>query len=322
MKVLSAAEMDVLYDDANKTMPLKAKSGKVSKYDFKHPNLLSKEQLDLIRAIHQGIAASLSTYLSDQLRLIVDMAILEITQNQYADYKNTIGTPVALYVGELNKEESNIILEFEPKMGIFLVERLLGGMGEKIEINRNLSPIEQRIVKKIITIIGHELEKSWTPIHKLNCEFNRYEEDPLAVQILSASEPVVVVSFEVKYQDQESVMNICYPYKWIANLLTQVPVKSKPTYKIKSADEKEQKTLENNLKKTSVTLRAILGDRMVSINDLINLQEGDIIQLGKGITDFIPVKINGYHLYDALVGTHGNNYAVAITSIVKGVDNE
>ncbi len=322
MKVLSAAEMDVLYDDTDKSFPLKPKTGKVSKYDFKHPNLLSKEQLDFIRAIHQGVAASISTYLSDQLRLIVELNILEVTQNLYADYKNTIGTPVGLFVGDLNGEEAHVILELDPKMGIFLVERLLGGMGEKIDTNRNLSPIEQRIVKKIISVIAAELENNWKPIHRLTCEFTRYEEDPLAVQIASASEPVVVVSYEVKYQDQESLMNICYPYQWIANLLAQTPVKSKPTYKIKPADESEQKTLEKNLRKTSVTLRAILGDRMVSIHDLINLEEGDIIQLGKDINDFIPIKINGYHLYNALVGTHGKNYAVAITSIIKGVDNE
>ena len=323
MKVLSQAEMDVLYENVPQMDMHKKAPKKVLDYDFRHPNLLSKEQVVLLEKIHQGIVKNISAFLSDQLRMIVELNVLDVNQRLYSDYKTSIGTPAAIYIGDIEQTETQIILDVDPQFGIFIVERLLGGEGTKSKTVRHLSLIEQRLFTKIVEKISREIEENWKPIEKIKCEFARYEEDPESVQIVSASEPVVVVALDIKYQKQSSLLNICYPYQWIANILSHIELFNKPTYNIKRATDSEQVLLEKSIKNTSLDLHAVLGEKLVTVDDFIQLKCGDVIPLDTATNDKIQIKANEYRLYQAYVGTHGKNYAIRISSIVKGAqENE
>jgi len=320
-KILSQDEIDALLTSVSTdegTTDVGSKRKKVSTYDFKRPNLISKEQMRLLENIHEGLARNFGVFLSAQLRMIVDINLLAVDQIMYSEFMMSIATPGAIYMGNFDKPSSQFILEISPQFGIFIVERLFGGPGKIASTVRPISVIEQRVLKRVVDRISLEIAKNWKPLKQFKCTFSRFESNPEFVQIVPASEPVVVVSMEIKIHGNTSFMNICYPYMWISNVMSSPEVQEKILFGAQEATGEEQKRIEKSLELTKIDLRAILGYRTITIGEFINLRVGDIIRLDTRIDSKIPVFSHTRHLYDAIVGKKSNYYAFRIHSVKKG----
>lgn len=322
-KVLSQEEIDALLTSVatgKETEPgtLEKPHKKVTVYDFRRPNLISKEQMRLLENIHESLARKFGVFLSAQLRMIVDMHLIAVDQIMYSEFVMSITSPGAIYVGSIDDPYSQIILEINPQLVIMIVERLFGGKGDFITDNRPVSIIERKIMKRVVNRIAEEISKNWASIKEFKCSFPRFESNPEFVQIASTSEPVVVVSIEINIRGRTSIMNICYPYMWISDIISSPEIHEKILFGTRELSEDEQRLVESNIKLIPVDLRVVLGKSFISVNDFINLERGDVVRLTTQTDSQIPVYVNNCLLFNAILGCKGKNYAVKIVSTVKG----
>lgn len=322
-KILSQAEIDALLTNVSSSGGSSGPDDgtgdkKVTLYDFKHPNLVSKEQLRLLETIHEGLLRNFSVFLSAQLRMIVDMNLLGVDQVMYSEFMMSITTPGAIYMGALEEPYSQFILEMDPRLAIFIVERLFGGSGTYESVIRPISQIEQRIMKRIVDRFAKEIQVNWKDLKKLTCEFNRFESNPEFVQIVPASEPVVVVTIEINVHGNSSMMNICYPYMWISNIMSSPEIQEKILFGSHRASDDEQLTMIGNLHKTAVDVRALLGDANMTVQDFMNLKVGDVIRTKTRIDQDVRVFAMNRELYQASVGTTNQQFSILINSITEG----
>jgi len=325
-KILSQEEIDSLLTSVSAGEPSdlaleNIKRSKVSLYDFKRPNLVSKEQMRLLENIHDGLARNFGVYLSAQLRMIVDINLLAIDQIMYSEFVMSIVSPGAIYVGSFNENPSQYVLEFSPQLAIFIVERLFGGSGKLVPPTRSISVIEQRIMARVVERISHEISKNWAPIKKFDSTIDRFESNPEFVQIVSASEPVIVVSMEATIHNNTTMLNICYPYRWISDVLSSPDIQEKVLFGILEGTEEEKKNINTLMERTPIDLRALLGRGNISIDGFLKLDKGDTIVLDASIKDNIPVYAENQILYEAGIGLVNENNAVSIQKIITGDDS-
>jgi flagellar motor switch protein FliM len=325
-KVLSQNEIDALLNSASAGEPIDAgtdnQQQKVSLYDFKHPNLISKEQMRLLENIHEGIVRNLGVFLSAQLRMIVDMSLLTIDQIMYSEFVMSINSPAATYVGMINSPHSQFVLEISPQLVIFIVERLFGGYGSFDHPVRPISVIERKVMKRVVDRIAQEVSKNWKDVHELSCEFSRFEGNPEFVQIVPASEPVIVVSMEISIRGSSSMINLCYPYMWISNVISTPDVQEKIMFGSRDVSEEDIATVSDCLNLTSVDLKTVLGSNNLTVKDLMNLEKGDVIRLDTSILKSVPIYIKNKHVFNGSIGTRDRQYAIRIESKEKGVGND
>ncbi|MCF7740266.1 MAG: flagellar motor switch protein FliM [Candidatus Marinimicrobia bacterium] len=327
-KVLSQEEIDALLtsvgegEDAEKAQAQIQKEKKVTLYDFKRPHHVSKEQLRLLDNIHEALISKLGVFLSAQLKMIVEMDLIGIDQIMYSEFVMSISSPSALYVGEFDNPYSKFILEISPQFIASAIERLFGGQGTYTSTNHRVSTIEQKIMERIIDKIALEISNSWDIVQEFGCEFNRFEHNAEFVQIASASEPVIVVSIEVKLRDHTTMMNICYPHVWISEILSNPNIQNEIMLGNQSSEEGKQEVVEQKLYNTPTNLRAILGKTKLSVQDFIELQKGDVITLDKNLGENIMVYAQNQSMFEAQVGKKRKNYAIKISDILKGENNE
>ncbi len=321
-KILSQEEIDSLLTSVSageESEPEKEQARrKVSLYDFKRPNLISKEQMRLLENIHEGLARNFGVFLSAQLRMIVDMNLLAIDQIMYSEFVMSIVSPGAIYVGRFTEPPSQYVLEISPQLVVFIVERLFGGKGHLIPTVRPISVIEQRIMSRVIDRISAEISKNWLPIRKFESQISRFESNPEFVQIVSASEPVIVVSMEAKIHNNTSMMNICYPYRWISSILTNPDIQEKVLFGTQEGTSSEKLDIARTLGKTPVSLRAIMGHGHLSIDEFMKLNRGDVIVLGERITNKLPVFAENSLICEASLGQLNQNNAIRVHRIVTG----
>ncbi len=321
-KVLSQEEIDNLLSnviegkDEAESASIETKK-KISNYDFKRPNLISKEQLRLLNNIHEALVRSIAVFLSAQLRMIVEMELIGIDQIMYSEFVMSISSPGAIYVGEIDEPYSKIILEMSPQLVALTVERLFGGEGTYIPVVHTVSIIERKIMKRIVDKIAEELGNKWESVKEFKCIFDRFEHNAEFVQIVPASEPVIVASIEVKIRGTSSMLNVCYPYVWISNVISNPEVQQKIMFGNVNRTQEQVDLARYNVDRTTINLSAQLGCCDISIGECLNLKEGDVLKLNTRSDDDIKLFSGDKQIFKGSVGKKNNNYAIKISEIRK-----
>ncbi len=319
-KVLSQEEIDNLLDsvvdgkDDSGTESLVVKK-KVTVYDFKRPHLISKEQFRLLNNIHEALVRKIAVFLSAQLRMIIELELIGIDQIMYSEFVMSISSPGAIYVGEIDNPYSQFILECSPQLVALTVERLFGGQGTYMPATHTVSVIERKIMEKIVQKIAEEISENWKSIKEFNCEFKRFEHNAEFVQIVPASEPVVVSSIEIKLRGITTMLNICYPYVWISNVLSNPEIQRKIMFGSGDITDEQKELMYSNLNSTDVNITAVLGKSQISVKECLDLKVGDVLRLDTKIKDDIALYASNKGIYMGVVGKKDNNYAVKITEI-------
>lgn len=315
-KILSQDEIDALLSSVSGESDDFSDSEieqQIALYDFKHPNLISKEQLRLLETIHEGLCRNIGVFLSASLRMIVEMNMLAVDQIMYSEFVMSIAPPSCIYVCEIDEPNSKIVLELNPQLAILLVERLFGGRGGFVSEVRPISVIEQKVMKRIVDRIALELSKNWESIANFNCTVEKFESNPEFVQIVPSSAPVVVVSMEVKIHGNSTLINICYPHTWISSIVSTPEVQGKILFGSREYNKEEVNVVKQNLKNTNVNLRAILGKSNISINDFVKLRKGDVIKLNTRIDSQLPLYVENKKISSATIGVKKQKYACRLT---------
>ena len=141
---------------------------KIWEYDFKNPNLVHKNQIRLMETLHEKFVKNISVFLSEQLRLTVEMRLVSIDQILYSEFVKSITSPGALYTGKIENPESKFVFDMSPQLAVFMVERLLGGTGSFIDKSRPISVIEKRIMNRFIQKVSTELQLIWQPLKNIS----------------------------------------------------------------------------------------------------------------------------------------------------------
>jgi len=319
-KILSQDEIDALLSSVSgETSEIHEDDikQKITVYDFKHPNLVSKEQLRLLETIHEGLCRNFGVFLSASLRMIVEMNMLAVDQIMYSEFVMSIAPPSCIYVSDIDTPSSKIVLEMNPQLAILIVERLFGGRGGFVSDLRPISVIEQKVMQRVVDRIAYEISKNWAPIAKFNTTIEKFESNPEFVQVVASSEPVVVISMEVKIHGNSTLLNICYPYMWISNVVSTPEVQEKILFGAADISIEEKNVIKSNLANTNIQLRSVLGRSKITVNDFVNLRTGDVLKLDTRIDSALPLYAENKQISNTSIGIRRKKYACRLTSEIN-----
>ncbi len=316
-KILSKDEMDALLTNIAGNAGQDGSSGdrNVALYDFHYPNMITHNQKRLIQAIHEVMCRSMGVYFSSQLSFIVEVSLITIDEIRFSEFMSSIAPPGCIYELKIENQNTSIIMDFSPQMCILLVERLFGGNGDFVSNPRNISAIEQQVMKRIVGDLAEVISEAWEPVNDYTFTFNRFESNPEFAQIFPVDEPVVTVAIEVKINSNSMLVNICYPLSWISPNVSSVDAQQRVLAGDSPVNEAESAAIRHQIMQTPITLRAVLGESKISIGEFLELKEDDVIKLETQLEDMISVYINQAKFYSASIGKKRRNYACQIKSI-------
>lgn len=288
---------------------------KVSPYNFKRPRLFSQDQMRLLNYVHDAFARDLSVYLSAQLRTIVDISLTSMDQVLYSEFVMSSAPPSALYVVGVEDLPHQFVLEIDPKLVVFMIEKLFGGNGVFIRQPREISQIERRIMSKIMNRGFRELEKAWQQVYDVSIREESFESNAEFVQIIPGVEPALVGTFNISIYEQHSFLNICYPYILLERMLGHTGIKQWLSSTTSEVDPKTRTRYENSIRNTIVEMRAELGRTTLPISDLMRLEVGDVIPLRQKVTEPVRIFIGERETFLATSGKAGKRRALRILDV-------
>lgn len=310
LKALSTGELDA--DEMKNTDERQVKD-----YDFARPAKFSKEHLRTLEIIFEHFGRLLATNLPAYLRKSVSVDVVNSEVVIYSEFSNALSNPVLLGVVGMDPLMGNVIMEMASNLGFAIVDRLLGGVGNSLEKERDFSEIELSILERVFTICVNLLHEPWENVVEITPRLNRIETNSQFAQIISPSETIAIVTINLKIGDVEGLMNICLPYTTLEPVMDKLNTK----YWFSTMKEKDSNSyeaaIENIIDNALIPMKAVLGTSKINVQDFVNLQLGDIIRLDRKVDDELEVYVGNIKKFKALQGYSDNKYAVRVTEILR-----
>ena len=328
--ILSQAQIDALLKNIDsggiteETEEEKAKQ-KIKDYDFRSPKKFTKEQLRIMDSLHENFGRLLASYLSGVLRSPCNIEVMQIEEYRYYEFNNALSDNALVSLIDItpankNVNTSTMLMDISPQIAYYMIDRLLGGSGEPVQINRDFSDIEVNIMKHEVKKMMKYLQEAWGDYIDNTCELASVETNSRLIQIYSPEDIVVVISLQVKIEKIEGAITMCIPGMGLEEMMADFESKyGRLTQKISNVTKESvrKQLIRQAVDNSSLEMVANLQDLMINLNDVLNLQVNDVIPLGKNINSDILVKIDSVPWFTARLGEVKENKAVKLTGVAR-----
>ena len=125
------------------------------------------------------------------------------------------------------------------------------------------------------------------------------------------------MTMNVKIGDVEGLMNVCLPFFTLETVMDRLNTKFWYSSLQKMDDEDYEQFIESMIRRVDVPVKAVLGKSVITVNDFVNIQVGDIIRLDSKVDDELDVYVGDIKKFSAVPGASKEAYAVRVTSVVR-----
>jgi flagellar motor switch protein FliM len=288
----------------------------LSLYDFRRPDRVSKDQMRTIQNLHEGYARTFSTTLTNYLRTFVEIEVVSVDQLTYSEFIMSISNPSCIHLFRMEPIPVTAIFEMNPSLVFFIIDRLFGGLGRSGENNRELTLIEQNVIRSIVSRGLEDLSNVWEHMGSFSHKIMDYETNPMFVQIAPPGETVILITFEVHMLKSSGLMSMCFPHQIIEQVFSNMSGESWMTTQAQATDETRD-MMKDELDDIKVPLSVLIGQTNLTVRDLLQLQDGDILCLDKNEDSDLTIQVGGKSKMSGKSGVSGRRKAVRITEIIE-----
>ena len=312
---LSQQEIDAVFQS------LHARKGdsnarKAANFDFRRPDRIAKSQLRAIHVLHDNFVRNLSSSLSAYLRSYLIINLVSVEQLSYAEFLECLPSPTCIIALGLRPYDGNAVLEMNSSLIFPILEILLGGNGKTlINLQREITEIEQSLLDGLFRIILRDLRESWKGITNIDFSIESLETEPQFLQILAPSEAVVTIAVEIRIGDSVGMMNIAMP-SIIIKMMRQKFDQQWSVRKTESTDQEQMRILDL-IRESAVMLEARLEGPTIRMEDLIRLEQGDILSFDYPLRRSLECSINGRRKFRGRMVSSGEKLAFEVRDLIE-----
>jgi flagellar motor switch protein FliM len=297
-KVLSQEEINALFsamsnEDLGLTsQPEKvAPTRKVSDYDFHRADRISQDQMRSIHLLHEHFGRNFASSLSAYLRAFVDVSLASLEQVSYSAFIKSLPDPTLFASIGMRPLDSNMALELNPALAFPMIDMILGGPGRTLPDNRNLTEIELNIIEGVIKLAMRDLCGAWHPIMELEFFLEGKGTKAQMFQIVSPAETVIAVHLELKIGENIGTMNLCIPSRVLKMLRNKFDQQWNARRQKTSGGESER--IYELMKPVQVSLSSEIRRSKLTVDDLLKIAAGDVIELSERLNDPVYLCVGG-----------------------------
>lgn len=319
--VLSQEEIDALMsgvqggDVETESDEGEDESGDLRSYDFTREDRIVRGRLPTLEMINERFARYLRISLFNMLRKSAEISVGGVDMLKFSEYVHTLFVPTSLNMVRVDPLKGTALFIIDPKLVFVVVDNFFGGDGRfytKIE-GREFTPAEQRIIQKLLDEAFADLKEAWSPVMDLEFEFVESEVNPQFANIVSPSEVVVVSTFTIELEGGSGDFHVTMPYSMIEPIkdLLDTGVQSDRVEK----DERWTQALKEEVKDADVELSVLLGETQITIQQLLELQEGDVLPID--LPDEVTVFADEMPVLRGRFGTSEGHNAVQVRQWIR-----
>jgi flagellar motor switch protein FliM len=286
----------------------------VTRYNFRRPDRVTKDQLHSLQFLHDRFARNVATSLSAYLRTMTELTVESVEQFSYADFLLSLSDPTAFYALSIPPFDDLAALEVNPSIAFAIVDRMLGGSGDGTAPDRALSDIEQNVIDSVVKLLLDGLSETWRAITQLSFQTRARETRPQMLQVSSPNEVVIAIRFDMRIGTARGKMNLCLP----SSVIEVVGAHFGQSWHRQRRDpnEVEKSWIRENLSRVPLEATAMLEARLRTA-ELVALQPGDVLSLGIRADAPIEMRVGDARKFTGRLTRHAGRVGIRIERRVE-----
>lgn len=323
-EILSQAQIDELLngltsgelDYGEETQ--KPNERKVKDYDFRSPKKLTKEQMKTLFGIFENFSRHLASYFSGITRSFCEISVSSIEEQPYFEYNNALPDSILISVLDAKPIEGAVLMDFSNQVTFALIERLLGGTGESLTLDREFTDIEVSLMTGIFRKITEFMQESWSHYLHLDATLKQMETNSRLMQSMPMDETVVIIVMDATIRSVKGSISCCIPCINLEGILDQV---TKDQFSSKRKLDKEtdsliEQTVLTKLKESPIEVIGLFGETVLTLRDVVNLQIGDVIRLDQRVDSSVKVLVDNKVWFYGIPGIKKNKKVIKINTVL------
>ncbi|MBU1567390.1 MAG: FliM/FliN family flagellar motor switch protein [Proteobacteria bacterium] len=257
---------------------------------------------------------SYASSLSNQLQRSLSITRTELESYEFQKFMAGKTNPGAIGILDMNPLKYGAMIILDPVLSFSVLEIMLGASSElqALHLDRRLTALELTILKSIISDACNDLNKAFSQLLEMHSVLIKLENNARLVSIVEPEAEVIVGTFLIKIGDHSGKIHLIFPFATLEPLRDSL----KELLSIATiAKSSWQSVLEDEVRDVPATITALSGNITLSINQILNLQKGDILDLDYDPNTPLKVLVEDKVKFFAIPGTHNGKKAISLTGV-------
>jgi flagellar motor switch protein FliM len=282
-------------------------------HDFRQSGFLAPSELRRIRLRHEQFIRALAARLAIFLRLEVSVQLDKMQILGYQQFSELLASPTHITLFRTDPLKGVGLLVIPPRLGLGLVDRLLGGAGQMPETGRDLSEIETALADQIATLVLAEWCNHWPEMRDLRPAVLGHENNSRFLRTSLPDTAMLVMTIQAGISGSLEPVQLAFPYATIeplVRLLTPAalaepePAPAIPAKPVWNTDFDE----------LDVNASAQWHGLRISAMEIARLKPGDVLMLAPGCAGQVELRLSQTPKFLGRPGICGGKWAVQLTA--------
>jgi flagellar motor switch protein FliM len=253
-----------------------------------------------------------ATRLVAEHRTAIEMEVIDVGQFTWINAFAQVPENSLYMTLDTAPHPGRMLLTAELPMVLVALERMLGGHDPSPR-DRELTTIDLMVAERLYGTMVGELSQIWFDIAEMTFGIANVDTQGETVQVAAGSEPTLALTLEARLEGISATMTLLVPYAAIAPVASAFSRHEEGGARY---DPQAAAAVHRSVSLVDVTLRAEVADTVLTLDDVVALQAGDVVRLDAPADAPVTLYADRTPVHHARAGRSGKYRAVQITTPV------
>lgn len=288
----------------------------IQPFDFRQPAFLAPAEMRRIRLRFEEFIRALAANLSIYLRVEFGLRMSKLQTLSYQKFAEGLPNPTHLTLFKAEPLKGICLMDLPPRLGLTIVDRLLGGPGHSVAGNRDLSDIEGALLDEVVGLILKDWCGQWEAVQQLRATAIGHETTPRFLHTSPHDTVMLILGMEATLGDCVEEIQMGFPYYTIEPLVRHIVALTNPSDRETSLPADGRPRWRDDFYEIPVKITAEWEKLELTMRALSDLKPGDFVVLDPEFFSRVQISFASKPKFRGRLGTRSENWAVEITEVV------
>jgi flagellar motor switch protein FliM len=294
----------------------RAEERRIHTVDFSQPTKFANDVRRRILRVLAVFCEAFAGRLTTELRTPVELRVVDSRQLTWSAARAQLPANALAVALDVQPIERSMLLSVDPPLVLQALECLLGGDAAQASADRRLSEIDWALTRTLLEALTAQLGAAWRDLGGLSLQLREIDLEGDGGVRAPLGEATFEVIMETTIDELPSTLSLLIPWSAVAPVAAEIFGTERGA---EGADPREQRAVERGLAGARVALRAEVGARSMSVESMLALRPGSLLELPDSAEDGVQVFAERVYIGRAAPGLRGSRRAIKLTSAIEPV---